>query len=214
MNAELADIEVGLKQLDLQADGHQVEQLGQFLALLKKWNDKFNLVSRRDMGRLVSRHLLDSLTAAPLVRGSRVLDVGSGAGFPGIPLAVMQPRRQFILCDRLSRRARFLSTVARELGLVNVEVREADAAQLARADGFDCAVSRAVATPQALWDMVAPLLNESGCLLVYFSAGVNREDDETQPPSLPSVTGARISPFRYAVPGLDGQHTVLRLERT
>ena len=80
----------------------------QYAALLEKWNKSFNLISRQDIARLGARHLLDSLSGTLLLQGKYVLDLGSGAGLPGVPLAIAAPHRHFLLCDRSQRRIRFL----------------------------------------------------------------------------------------------------------
>ncbi len=94
--------------------------------LIEKWNRSINLVSRGDIARLDKRHLIDSLAASPYLTGETVLDVGTGPGLPGIPLAIARPTLTFTLWERMSRRVRFLQLVCRELGLNNVEVVECD----------------------------------------------------------------------------------------
>ncbi len=117
----------------------------QFAALLRRWGAAFNLVSRRDSPRLVARHLLDSLSLAPMLRGVRVVDLGTGAGLPGVPLAIACPERSFTLIDRSERRIRFVRQAVVELGLTNVVPIAIDFDDF-RADAlFDTVVSRAVA---------------------------------------------------------------------
>ena len=129
-----------------------------------------NLVSRRDIVRLDSRHLLDSLAAIPYVTGKTLLDVGTGPGLPGIPLAIAQPNVAITLWERMARRVRFLQMACRELGLKNVSVRECDIERSTRTQEspvFDTVVARAVAPVETLWPMMRDHLSADGRLIVY-----------------------------------------------
>ena len=112
----------GARTLGVELDPTSITRLLNYTRLLERWNGAFNLVSRKDIDRLVARHLLDSLSVLPLLRGPRVMDLGSGAGLPGIPLAIACPDLSFTLVDRSDRKARFLTQVIGELDLSNVFV--------------------------------------------------------------------------------------------
>ena len=129
-----------------------------------------NLVSRRDMVRLDSRHLVDSLAAIPYVRGKTLLDVGTGPGLPGIPLAIARPDVSVTLWERMARRVRFLQMVCRELDLQNVAIRECDlekATRRSESPAYDTVVARAVAPIETLWPMMRDHVSADGCLIVY-----------------------------------------------
>jgi 16S rRNA (guanine527-N7)-methyltransferase len=113
--------------------------------LLFKWNKVYALISRRD-DDWVARHLLDSLVVLPYINGSRVIDVGSGAGLPGIPLALLCPDKQFTLLDSNSKKARFMTQAVIELGLTNVTVVDQRAEEYRPERCFDCVMSRAFAS--------------------------------------------------------------------
>jgi 16S rRNA (guanine527-N7)-methyltransferase len=112
----------GLKELfGQQADPGQVQQLLAYLELLARWNTSYNLTAVRDPLEMVSRHLLDSLSVLPWVRGEQLLDAGTGAGLPGIPLAIMQPELKVTLLDSTGKKIRFLRHVKRKLFLDNIQ---------------------------------------------------------------------------------------------
>ena len=139
--------ELGVELAEMQEQG-----LLKYLALLHKWNKVYALISRREGDDWVARHLLDSLAVLPYINGSRVIDVGSGAGLPGIPLALMCPERQFTLLDSNNKKTRFMTQAVIELGLKNVEVKHCRVEQLAAEAPFDTVISRAFAT---ISDMLA-----------------------------------------------------------
>ena len=113
-----------------------------YLGQLVRWNEAYNLTAIRDPAEMVTRHLLDSLAVLPLVHG-RVIDVGSGAGVPGLPLAIANPALQVTVLDSNGKKARFLRHAQRTLALANVEVAEARAESHAPARPFDTVISRA-----------------------------------------------------------------------
>ena len=146
-----------------------LSRLVEFAELLGFWSEKTNLISCRSPRELVARHLLDSLAPAPLLREvTSVADLGSGAGFPGIPLAVANPRLRVLLVEARRRRANFLREVRRSLSLENVEVIEARAEDSrARPGGLrvDAVVSRAVWASDEILEVALPWLGEAGALL-------------------------------------------------
>lgn len=140
------------------------EPLARYAALVRKWGAAHNLVGRNDLPRLEERHVLDSLALLPWC-GSRLADVGSGAGFPGVPLAVARPGMKVVLIERSAFKGRFLRQVAIELALANVEVRIADARDV-EAGGFDTVTARAVAPPPLAWALARRLLDPGGQALL------------------------------------------------
>ncbi len=112
----------GLAELGQTLPGGAEKKLLRFLELLQRWNRTINLTAVREIDDMVAAHLLDSLAIRPWLAGDRILDVGSGAGLPGIPLAIAEPQRSFILLDSAAKRCRFLTQAVVELGLANVRV--------------------------------------------------------------------------------------------
>ena len=195
----------GLADLGLSLSSGQQQQLLEHLALVEKWNAAFNLVSRKDVDRLVLRHAVDSLSVVPWISGARILDVGSGAGFPGVPVAVALPHAKMVLCERLSRRARFLHQVVNQLGLASVTVTDADVAQLG--DGrWDTVLARGVAAPATIWNMVEPFLEEYGKVFVFASTRAPAAHAE-----LPA--GAVGVEREVRLPGLEMPHRIVELQR-
>ena len=133
----------GITDLGLALAAPVETKLLQYLQLLAKWNQVYNLTAVRDPAAMVTRHLLDSLAVAPHVRGPRVLDIGTGPGLPGIPLALARPELAFTLLDANAKKTRFVTQAAGELGLANVEVVQSRVENYRPAQKFDTLVSRA-----------------------------------------------------------------------
>lgn len=144
-----------------------------FLRELAKWNRRINLISPRDRKRIVERHVLDSLCLLAFdsrLAGKRILDVGSGAGFPGMVLAMWETKAHVTLVESKSKPVAFLRTVRRSLGLDNVEVVHArleSVAEPGRISPVDIVTSRAVGGTLRLAEVVAPILNPGGAIVVY-----------------------------------------------
>ena len=140
-------LRTGLAQLPgLRMDAGQVAQLLAYLDLLGRWNRTYNLTAIRDPAGMITRHLLDSLTILPWVSGSRMLDAGSGAGLPGVPLAIARPELDVTVLDSSGKKVRFLNHLRRELGLQNVQPVQARLEEYEPGSGFGTIVSRAFAS--------------------------------------------------------------------
>lgn len=200
---EAEELEAGALALGVGLNPSQIENLVRFAALLRRWNSAFNLVSRRDVPRLAARHLLDALSLAPMIIGRRVLDLGTGAGLPGIPLAIARPDVEFTLLDRSERRIRFVRQATLELSLENVDAVSADYADFRPGTLFDTVVSRAVAKPAALWRDAATLLASDGIAL--FQVGAPERDSK--------LPDANVESVSVHIPGLAQTHCVLRVRR-
>ena len=136
----------GLCALGYKATADCLSQLGCYLDLLVKWNRVFNLTGAQHAGDLIVYHILDSLAAGPFLQGSRIVDVGTGAGFPGLPLAICYPQWQFVLLDSHRRKTRFLEQAIIRIGLNNVSVVSCRVAAYQPAALFDSVITRAYAS--------------------------------------------------------------------
>lgn len=155
-----ARLQAGLAELGLAPSAAACERLLDYLELLARWNTTYNLTAVRDPGEMVTRHLLDSLAVAKLVRGDSLADLGTGAGLPGIPLAILSPERQHVLIDSNGKKARFLREAVRTLALTNVRV-EQSRVEDARGQ-FDCITARAFATLGEMLKLGGHLLAPNG----------------------------------------------------
>jgi 16S rRNA (guanine527-N7)-methyltransferase len=137
-------LHAGVLQLDgLDLGPAQEQMLLEYLVQLEHWNKAYNLTAVRDPVEMVTRHLLDSLSVAPFIEGGRLLDAGTGAGLPGIPLAVARPALEVTLLDSSGKRVRFLSHVRRQLGLENISPVQERLESFAPDQPFDVIISRA-----------------------------------------------------------------------
>lgn len=144
MLAKLLD--QALNENHLQLDAVSREKCVRYLELLKTWNKTFNLTSITEPKEMVYLHIIDSLLVAPCLTGKRFLDVGSGAGLPGIPLAIMHPEQEWVLLDKNSKKTRFQIQAIADLGLKNVQAIHSRAEDFHPAECFDSILSRAYAT--------------------------------------------------------------------
>lgn len=155
------------KPLEQLLDGEGVDRreamakLEAFEALLRRWNRRYNLVSERDAGRLRERHVCDSLALLPWWQGT-LADIGSGAGLPGLPLAIVRPQASVVLIERSLRKSWFLRQAVIDLQLGNVEVAAVDAVRYRPPALFDTVVARAVASADKAWQLMRPLLAQRG----------------------------------------------------
>ena len=136
-------LQTRLEELDLHFKTKQVEQTLTYLKLLCKWNEKYNLVADSDAESILTRHILDSLSVYNYADGRHILDVGSGAGFPGIPLAIFKPKQKFTLLDSNGKKARFLFQVKTDLSLINVGVENCRIERYQPVQRIDMVICRA-----------------------------------------------------------------------
>ena len=172
MKAKLENL---LTQAEIQLTDRQKDQLIQLVQLLNKWNKAYNLTSVRDPQEMLVKHILDSIVVSPYLQGDRFIDVGTGPGLPGLPLAIINPTKQFVLLDSLGKRISFIRNAVRELGLTNVEPVLSRVEEYQPEQKFDGVLSRAFASLKDMTDWCHHLPKENG----YFYAlkGIYQEDE-------------------------------------
>lgn len=156
------ELKEGLIELDVEVTSQQIERLIQYVTLLEKWNKIYNLTAIRDPKEMLVKHLLDSLAVVPHITGNRLIDVGTGGGLPGIPLAIMFPNKQIDLLDSNSKKTRFLIQAKAELNLLNSLIIH-DRVENYQPDVlYDGVISRAFASMDDMLHWTDHLLKEGG----------------------------------------------------
>lgn len=176
----------GLEDLNIELHETQFEQLEQYYDLLIEWNSFMNLTAITEYEEVLTKHFLDSLAlvkAIPLDGKKRVLDMGTGAGFPGIPLKIAFPELEIVLMDSLNKRIKFLNEVINQLGLTGITAIHGRAEEAGRREEyreqFDLCVSRAVARLSSLAEFCIPFVKCGGKFIPYKSGKVEEELEES-----------------------------------
>ena len=165
----------GITHLNLSEDKVKLEKLLDFIVLIAKWNKIYNLTAIRDQQAMAKLHILDSLAISPYIRGQRLIDIGTGAGLPGIPLAIFHTEKQFILLDSNAKKTRFIQQVILELKLNNVSVHHGRVEDFKPKIGFDTVTCRAFASMDNIMRLTKHLFNENGLLLAMKAQKLEEE---------------------------------------
>ncbi|WP_158132865.1 16S rRNA (guanine(527)-N(7))-methyltransferase RsmG [Vibrio navarrensis] len=208
MSALRAKLDVLIAQTSLEVSDKQRQQLVGYVELLHKWNKAYNLTSVRDPLEMLVKHILDSIVVSPHLRGERFIDVGTGPGLPGIPLAIMNPDKSFFLLDSLGKRIRFLKQVVHELGIHNVTPVQSRVEAFQPDENFDGVLSRAFAsmTDMVEWCHHLPKTDHGVFLALK---GQHPKDEIDQLPDWCCVTEI----ISLTVPELEGDRHLVILSR-
>ena len=207
VESERALLKRGVNQIGLNLDSNQISQLIRYLDLLEKWNLVYNLTAISRRSEMLGRHLLESLAIASYLKGESRLDLGTGAGLPGIPLAIADPENKYTLIDSNGKKTRFLQEVKRQLGLSNIEVITARAEAWEAPQKFQAVLTRAFADLLTTCIRTEHLLAEQGCLFAMKSAYSSHEIVEL--PNHIKVENTR----EVSIPGRDHGFQLITLIR-
>ncbi len=210
-----------LKKFDIVPSENQLLQFSQYCENLIEWNKVMNLTAITDVDEIYTKHFLDSLSIAAVyslsdLKDRRIVDIGTGAGFPGLPLAIMIPESEFVLIDSLNKRIKFLEDTIAKLGLKNVTCihsRAEEAGQNKKfREQFDLCCSRAVANIGVLSEYCMPLLKKSGLFCSYKTEKIAEE--LVLGKKAISVLGGKVIKTEYfTLPGTDIKRSILVIEK-
>ncbi|MEH6530056.1 MAG: 16S rRNA (guanine(527)-N(7))-methyltransferase RsmG [Photobacterium frigidiphilum] len=193
-----------IAQTELQVTELQVQQLVGYVELLHKWNKAYNLTSVRDPNEMLVKHIMDSIVVSAHLQGDNFIDVGTGPGLPGIPLAIMCPEKNFTLLDSLGKRIRFIKQVVHELNIANVTPVQSRVEEFQPEQGFDGVISRAFASMNDMVSWCHHLPAENGHFLAL--KGQFSEQEVAELPEWCSVTEVKS----LQIPELEGErHLVI-----
>jgi 16S rRNA (guanine527-N7)-methyltransferase len=203
----LQQLQEMLAQTELEVSDFQQNQLVQLVELLHKWNKAYNLTSVRDPNQMLVKHIMDSIVVSPYLQGERLIDVGTGPGLPGLPLAILNPDKQFVLLDSLGKRLRFIRHAVLALGLKNVEFVQSRVEEYNPEEKFDVVLSRAFASLQDMLFWCKHLPNENG----YFFALKGQFPE--QEVAMLDTEFEFIESIPLHVPNLEGERCLVKVKR-
>ena len=205
--ALMAVLDEHLSQSELAANPQQKNLLIEFVQLMHKWNKAYNLTSIRDPKQMLVKHILDSIVVTPYLSGKQYIDVGTGPGLPGIPLAIMRPDVNFLLLDSLGKRVRFMKQVAFELKLANISPLQARVEEFIPQVQLDGVLSRAFASLKDMLHWCQHLVDSTGTFLAL--KGQLLEDELRQLPD-GFIIEQQVA---LSVPGLEGQRHLIKIRK-
>ena len=209
----------GIADLGTTAGEKAIDQFLAYMEGILSWNEKVNLTAITDREDFIRKHFLDSLTCCSfpeMEEANRIIDVGTGAGFPGIPLALMFPDKQFTLMDSLKKRLNIIDELTETLGINNVRTLHGRAEDLARMkehrEQYDLCVSRAVANLAVLSEYTLPFLKVGGSLLAYKGPEAIQEI-KSSGGAIRTLGGILSEERRVTIPGLETSHVILVIDK-
>ncbi|MWN05930.1 16S rRNA (guanine(527)-N(7))-methyltransferase RsmG [Gilliamella sp. Pas-s95] len=190
-----------IDQTDLSISESQIDQLIHYVEMLSKWNKTYNLTAVRDPSEMLVKHIMDSLVVSPYLTGKTFIDVGTGPGLPGVPLAIINPNKQFDLVDSLGKRIRFLKQVQFELKLTNINPIQSRIEEY-NDKKFDGVISRAFASLQDMLNWCKHLPDQNGSFYALKGSDID-----------PIPDGFTLKQnIKLAIPGLDAERCLIIIQ--
>ncbi|MFZ4502588.1 MAG: 16S rRNA (guanine(527)-N(7))-methyltransferase RsmG [Methylovulum sp.] len=199
-------LETSIKALNITLSQAQLEQLSLFILLIQKWNKIYNLTAINAIDEMIKLHIIDSLAIQSLVLGERIIDIGTGAGLPGIPLAIACPDKQFMLLDSNAKKTRFVQQAIVELKLTNVAVLHQRVETYIPELLYDTAITRAFASLQDIIKLTAHVIHPDGQLLA-----MKGQHAATEIATLPSTMSAHTHCTPLSLPGVNAERCVIQI---
>lgn len=201
---DLNKIHKGLEDLGIEYTSTQVEMWVEYLKLLEKWNKVYNMTAIKDFDDMVVKHLLDSLSVAKFIKGSSCIDVGTGGGLPGIPLAILFPDIKFTLVDSIGKKITFLNHVKQKLKLDNISPTNCRVESIIDSD-FDNIISRAFSSIDDFYKLCKNLVSDTNQMLAMKGSDIEIDNLENLP--------LKHQIFEIKVPFLDAKRNIIILNK-
>lgn len=206
-----------LKEIDIEINKEQINKLYEYMNLMLEWNEKINLTAITEPNDIILKHFVDSLTILKHIStNQKIVDIGTGAGFPGIPLAIMCQNSNFTLVDSLNKRINFLNDIKEKVQLHNVETIHLRAEEFGQnknyREKYDIAVSRAVANLSVLAEYLIPAVKVGGKVICMKGSQVQDEIEEAKF-AIKELGGCIANQYEFNLPGTDMKRNVIIIEK-
>ncbi len=212
-------LKMALEQLNIETSQIMIDKFKMYMEGILEWNEKINLTAITDKDEFIRKHYIDSLLCyefEELQKAAKIIDVGTGAGFPGVPLAIVFPEKQFVLMDSLKKRLKVVDELCRQLGINNITTLHGRAEDLARdkkhREKYDLCVARAVANTAVLVEYTLPFIKVGGSLLAYKGSDFEKELGEGQK-SISLLGGKLVDERSVAVDNLGLNHKIIVINK-
>jgi 16S rRNA (guanine527-N7)-methyltransferase len=207
-----------LKEINIKLDTNQIEQFYKYMQMLIEWNQKINLTAITKPDEIILKHFVDSLTIEKYIGDKKtIVDVGTGAGFPAIPLKIYRKDLKIVLVDSLNKRINFLNEVIKELNLENIETIHSRAEEFGQnkkyRESFDIATSRAVANLATLSEYLIPLVNKNGKCICMKGQEIEEELQKSKK-AIQVLGGKIISVDEFSLPNSDIKRNIIEIKKT
>lgn len=218
-NKGISEFKKGLEELNISLDNHQINHFLDYYKLLIEWNKLMNLTSITDFKEVITKHFIDSLSLVKVFRpnNEKILDLGTGAGFPGIPLKIAFPNTKIVLMDSLNKRINFLNEIIDKLEINDVVAIHGRAEDFGKdqsyREKFDLCTSRAVARLSVLSEYCIPFVKVGGCFVSYKSDQISDELNEAKR-AIDILGGKILKTEEFDLPGTDIGRSLVLIEKT